>query len=146
VEKIQVRFPFVARRIAHHLQSSLHLVRLAAAPPNVEWMPNADIYENEDAFVVRVELAGVSRDHLQTSVVDQTLIVRGHRPDPCRTGRCRFRQMEIDHGVFERRFIIPPAVDARQIKATFADGILTLELPKRAPAVVSSLKVVIRSA
>lgn len=136
----------MARRIAHHLQSSLHLVRLAAAPPNVEWMPNADIYENEDAFVVRVELAGVCRDDLQTSIADQTLIVRGCRPDPCRTGRCRFRQMEIDHGAFERRFLVPPTVDTRQIKATFADGILTVELPKRAPTVAPSLKVVIRNA
>jgi HSP20 family protein len=135
----------VARRLAHHLQSSLHLVRLSAASSSVEWVPNTDIYENEDSFVVRLELAGVTREDLHISITDRTLVVRGRRPDPCRTGHCHFRQMEIDYGVFERRFVVPRTVDGRHIKATVANGFLTIELPKLAKTEQRPLKVTIQS-
>lgn len=135
----------MARRIAHQIQGSLHLVRLSAASLNVEWVPNTDIYENEGSFVVRVELAGVSREDLQISMADRTLVVRGRRPDPCRTGRCHFRQMEIDYGVFERRFVVPRTVDGRHIKAALVNGFLTIELPKLTRTEQPPLKVTIQS-
>ena len=135
----------MARRIAHQIQSSLQLVRLPAASSNVEWVPNTDVYENEGSFVVRIDLAGVNRKDFQISMSERTLIVRGRRPDPCRTGRCHFRQMEIDYGVFERRFVVPHTVDGRNIKASLVNGFLTIELPKLTRTEQPSLKIVIPS-
>ena len=134
----------MARRIAHQIQSSLQLVRLPAASSNVEWVPNTDVYENEGSFVVRIDLAGVNRKDFQISMSERTLIVRGRRPDPCRTGRCHFRQMEIDYGFFERRIVIPRSVDGTRVRATFHNGFLHIELPKAESSAHTTVTVIIQ--
>jgi HSP20 family protein len=94
------------------------------------WTPNTDVYETADALVVRMEIAGISKEDLEITLNDRLLVVRGQRPDPCRPGRCSFRQMEIDYGYFERRILIPRSVDASRVRAQFHNGFLQIELPK----------------
>ncbi|MCC7519762.1 MAG: Hsp20/alpha crystallin family protein [Verrucomicrobiae bacterium] len=134
----------MARRFAHHLQSSLYLVRLSTPSSSAGWAPNTDVYENEESFVVRIELAGVSREDLHITLIERALIVRGRRPDPCRVGRCRFRQMEIDYGDFECRFVVPRAAEGCRIKADLTNGFLTIELSKPAKLDLPPRKVAIQ--
>ncbi len=133
----------MTKRIEHQIHTSLHLVRLSSASSNVEWAPNTDIYETETSFVVRMEIAGVSQEDVHVSMSERTLLVRGRRPDPCRTKRCHFRQMEIDYGFFERRLAIPQTVNARKIKANCKNGFLTIELPKLARSEPTPIQVTI---
>ncbi len=120
----------VAKRMAHHANTTFHLVGLPPASSNVEWVPNTDIYENDSSFVVRMEIAGVNRENIQVNICDRTLVIKGRRSDLCRTGRCYFRQMEIHYGVFERRLVIPRNVDGKHVKANYQNGFLIIELPK----------------
>ena len=94
------------------------------------WAPNTDVYEKAGSLVVRMELAGIKREDLEIMVTDRLLLVHGQRKDPCRQGRCSFRQVEIDYGYFERRIVFPGAVDARHAKARLQNGFLQIELPK----------------
>lgn len=121
----------------------MHLVGLSTASSNVEWVPNTDIYENESSFVVRIEVAGMNRDDIHIHLAERTLVVRGRRPEPCRTGRCSFRQMEIDYGIFERRLVIPRTVDGTRVKANYRNGFLTIDLPKVAKSDPTPLRVAI---
>lgn len=95
-----------------------------------QWIPGADVYETPERWVVKMEVAGINREDVEIILEERTLIVRGHRPDPCRTGKCRFRQVEIDYGHFERRFVIPRSVDAERVTASYRNGFLMIELPK----------------
>jgi HSP20 family protein len=131
----------VAKRLVHHVHTTLHLVGLSSPSSNVEWVPNTDIYETEVSFVVRMELAGVDKDEVQISLSDRTLTVRGRRPDLCRKEKCHFRQMEIHYGLFERRIIIPRTIDGRKVKANYRNGFLIIELPKIAKSSPVPLKV-----
>jgi len=110
------------------------MVAISVPSSDVEWVPNTDIYENDSSFVIRMEIAGVNREEIQITLTDRHLIVRGHRPDPHRTNRCRFRQMEIDYGTFERRLALPRSVDNGHAKACYRNGFLMIELPKAAHA------------
>ncbi len=96
------------------------------------WTPNCDVYETTDLLCVKMELAGIEREDLEITLDDRLLLVRGYRRDPCRQKqqRCSFRQMEIDYGFFERRIVIPRTVDGNQVRATFHNGFLHVELPK----------------
>ena len=94
------------------------------------WTPNTDVYETADRLVVRLEVAGVERNSIEIALNERLLVVRGYRRDPCRTGRCQFRQMEIDYGFFERRIIIHSAVDGERARAVFDNGFLHIDLPK----------------
>ncbi len=95
-----------------------------------QWIPSADVYETPERWVVKMEVAGINREDVEITLDDRTLVVRGHRPDPCRTGQCKFRQVEIDYGQFERRFLIPKSVDAERVTASYRNGFLVIELPK----------------
>ena len=45
------------------------------------WSPPTDIYETEDRYVVRVEIAGMNEDDLDVIIEDNLLKISGNRPD-----------------------------------------------------------------
>lgn len=130
-----------AKKLAHHVHTTLHLVGISSASSNVEWVPNTDIYETASSFVVRLEVAGISKDEVQISLSDRTLVIRGRRLDLCRKEPCQFRQMEIHYGVFERRIVVPKNVEPKRIKANYRNGFLIIELPKVAKSNPVRMKV-----
>ncbi len=107
-----------------------------ATPRAPAWSPNADVFENPNELLIRIELAGVTPKDVEVQTDDHTVIVRGNRRDPQSKATAdgyRLRQMEIDFGCFERIFALPFAVDGEHARASFSDGILTLHIP-RAPS------------
>lgn len=102
-------------------------------PHDVSWAPNTDVYEGPDGLIVRVELAGVPSDSLEVRLDEQVLVLSGVRRDPhCSetASGYRFRQMEIEHGPFQRMVPLPFAVDGARARAVFQHGILTIRLPR----------------
>ena len=45
------------------------------------WVPLADLSETDDAYVVKVELPGVSKDQVDVQLQDRELIVSGEIPE-----------------------------------------------------------------
>lgn len=104
--------------------------------PNESWVPSANLYETDSAYLVCVDLAGVDRNKIDITVVDQRLTLRGHRPAPVpeqaeSKGTLRVHLMEIDHGAFSRDVELPADVDRNAIRATHRNGLLWIELPKK---------------
>ena len=98
------------------------------------WQPDVDVFETEDAVVVRVEIAGVSSDDVRVSVDGPALRISGVRRAPDDEGVQRLHQMEIASGPFERRVRIPTAFDPNRVSARLADGFLLVTLMRRASA------------
>jgi len=101
------------------------------------WMPLADITETAQALVVRIELPGVAPDQVLVEIADGALVVRGERlPDS--VGRedadTAYHLMERAHGAFARRFALPEDADGEGISAVLREGLLTVTVPKRSPA------------
>jgi HSP20 family protein len=88
------------------------------------------VFETPESLVVKMEIAGVAREDLEIRLDDRLLVVRGERKDISRHCRCSFRQVEIDRGYFERRIVLPCAVEAQQVQAQLQEGLLHIELPK----------------
>ena len=103
------------------------------------WTPNVNLYETDDAYVVCVDLAGVSKEKIDVEVTDQTLSLKGHRHVPTDfdpecvegKGRCKVHLMEIDHGGFSRQVELPEDVAKEKICANYRNGLLWIELPKK---------------
>jgi HSP20 family protein len=95
------------------------------------WQPDVDVVETEDEVVVRVELAGVHSRDLRVGVDGSELCISGQRVAAESSGVRRLHQMEIATGPFERRLRIPVSFDRERVSAHLADGILTIQLPKR---------------
>ena len=108
--------------------------------PSEVWTPNVNLYETETGYRVCVDLAGVEKEKIDITLVDQRLVVRGQRavpqcPSPPRSepeqGRMKVHLMEIDHGAFSREVELPHNVIKESITARYTDGLLWIELPKK---------------
>jgi HSP20 family protein len=95
------------------------------------WSPPTDVYETEQAYVARVEIAGMREEDFEVSVEDNTLSISGARPD--HTERRAFQQMEIRFGKFSTSVSLPGPVNVEQARAEYKDGFLTIVIPKATP-------------
>jgi HSP20 family protein len=94
------------------------------------WVPPVDIYETDNAFVLKAELPGFSKEDLQIELHENRLILRGERKRETEAKEDQYHRIERAYGRFERAFWVPTTVDAEKIQASFKDGVLELRLPK----------------
>jgi HSP20 family protein len=94
------------------------------------WCPSVDTYETVAGLVLLVELPGVSPDAISLTVEGQTLTLSGNRPDPMAEHKLRLHRMEIDHGPFERKILLPEGMDADAIEASYREGFLRVLIPR----------------
>src|SRR3954471_7866935 len=76
----------------------------------------ADIEETDDAYVIDLDLAGVSRDDLTVDVVENQLRVTGEIKEKERTGVLRRQNRPV--GSFEHVIALPGEVDPEKVDAT----------------------------
>jgi HSP20 family protein len=95
------------------------------------WRPPTDVYETDEAYVVKVEVAGMSAENFGIFVLDRRVTIHGARPDP--GGARAYHQMEIHFGEFRTDVELPGPVDRGAVTADYNDGYLKVVLPKRNP-------------
>lgn len=95
------------------------------------WSPPTDVYETEDGFGVRIEIAGMREEDFEVAMEEGILTVSGIRPDINK--RRAFHQMEIWFGKFEISIEIPVPVDLEASVAEYKDGFLVISLPRAKP-------------
>jgi HSP20 family protein len=96
------------------------------------WSPPTDVYETENDYVVRVEIAGMREEDFEIAVEDNFLIINGSRSDVAE--RRAYQQMEIRFGKFETVVGLPGPIDLDSSRADYSEGFLTVILPKAKPS------------
>ena len=94
------------------------------------WNPRVDIYEDEDAIVLKADLPGVEKDNIVVDVEGRVLTLKGERSSDNEVQEESYYRRERTFGSFERRFNLPDNVDPEKITADYKDGILKLGIPK----------------
>jgi len=89
-----------------------------------------DLYETNDAFVVKVSAPGLTADDLTVSIEQQVVTIHG---EPKAEESEGFHPVLVERplGRFTRTFSLPMPVDANKVTAEFTDGVLSLTMPKR---------------
>jgi HSP20 family protein len=95
------------------------------------WRPPTDVFETDEAFVVRVEIAGMKEDDFMIELNQNTLSIHGQRSDW--PERRAYHQMEIYFGEFGIEMELPQPVIASQVQADYENGFLLVTLPKERP-------------
>jgi len=95
------------------------------------WNPPTDVYETDDAYVVRVEIAGMREEDFEVAFENKILVITGSRPD--RSERRAYHQMEIQSGKFATAVGLAAPVEVETATAEYAEGFLTIRLPKAKP-------------
>lgn len=96
---------------------------------SIEWMPDVDVKETKDDFVLQAALPGVKKEDVETEIKDSILTISGKREVKENDGDNWLRR-EIASGQFYRAFKIGARVKTDAVKAIFKDGILEIRLPK----------------
>jgi len=95
------------------------------------WRPPTDVYETDEAIVVRVEIAGMCEDNFSIELNGRELTIRGFRQDA--DERRAFHQMEIRFGEFALSLELPFYIQTEHIQAVYNNGFLRVVLPKASP-------------
>lgn len=98
-----------------------------AAP---RWSPAIDLEELEDAYLLSVDLPGVSEDDVAIDVEGDVLTLSGARGRIRSADESRAVRSERGHGSFRRRMTLPEGVDPERIVASFDRGVLEVRVPK----------------
>lgn len=103
-----------------------------AAAQRRRWVPAMDLVEGEDHYVVSADLPGVPAKDVAIDVTDGVLTISGERATSHEAMRGGYVRVERAVGRFARSLTLPKGVDAEAISASFADGVLTVTIPKPA--------------
>jgi len=104
------------------------------------YRPATDIFEEDDAVTLVIDMPGVAPDTVDVSVENRALTVRGAIQAPAPEGYRRI-YAEYALGTFERAFSLPDTIDADGIEASHRDGVLTLTLKKSEAAKPKQIQV-----
>ncbi len=108
------------------------------------WTPSVDVTEQENAFVVKAELAGVKKDDVKITVHENILTIRGEKKQEKETKETNTHRVERAFGSFQRSFNLPGLIKSNEIEATFADGVLTVSIPKAEEAKPKQIEVKVK--
>ena len=97
-----------------------------------QWAPRVDIKEEEQRFVIFVDVPGVDPATIEVSMDKSILSIKGARATDKTEQNGRFTRVERTHGSFHRRFTLPESADAENIVASGKHGVLEIVIPKRA--------------
>lgn len=96
--------------------------------------PRVDVVENGKEVRISAELPGIEEKDVEVSCTNDSVTIRGEkREEKEEKGEERYR-LERSYGAFRRTLALPCEVDAGKASATFKKGVLTVTLPKTAPA------------
>jgi HSP20 family protein len=99
-----------------------------SAQPAAFVVPEVNIFETQEGYVLEAEMPGVNKDGLEITIAGNEISIVGHRAAEAGNGEPLFRERTTAH--FRRAFELDPAIDTGKINARMNQGVLTLTLPK----------------
>ena len=99
---------------------------------NANGLMKTDIKENEKAFEISIALPGVKKDDIEIELKDEYLTISATSNQKKDEGdeKSNYIRRERYYGSCSRSFYVGDAVTENDIKASYEDGILTLDIPK----------------
>lgn len=108
------------------------------------WTPAVDIAEQENEYVVKMELPGVNKDEVKISLESNILTIKGEKKQKKDEKGKNLHRLERSYGSFQRSFTLPTTVKSDKIDAVFNDGVLSISLPKAEEAKPKQIEVKVK--
>jgi HSP20 family protein len=106
-----------------------------------EWAPSVDVYENEKMIVVKTELPGMAQGDIDVDIMGDTLTIKGEKKKEAEQKDRHYHKLERVYGSFHRSVTLPSEVVPEKAKASFKNGVLEIEAPKKKAAKPKQIKV-----
>ena len=109
------------------------------------WAPAVDIQETENELVLKADLPGLDEKDIDVRIENNTLTVRGERKFEKQVSEDNYLRVERSYGSFSRSFTLPNTINTEAIRAEYKNGVLTVQMPKRAESKPKQVKVNVES-
>lgn len=107
--------------------------------------PQVDIGADDKIYTISVEVPGVDEKDVRVEISDDSVVISGEKKQEKEEKEKDFYRMERSYGSFRRVLCLPEDVDREGIKADFKKGVLTVSLPRKAPARSSARRIDVKS-
>lgn len=97
---------------------------------NAVWSPLADISEDDDKYVVKLDLPGIDKKDVKLSFTDGQITISGERKQENEEKNAKYHRVERMYGKYYRSFALPTKIKEDKIDAQFKNGQLTITIPK----------------
>ena len=101
-----------------------------AWPGSQTALPPVNVYENGDSVVMAFEVPGVAKENIDLTTTDTSVTIKVERPVVGDIPPEKYHVRERWRGEFGRTVTIPSKVDSAAATARYANGILTVAMPK----------------
>ena len=96
--------------------------------------PKVNVYEYDDKVGVVAEIPGLDKKDLSIDVEDGILTIAGNKHGLFDDAGAKVIRRELKQSSFKRQFELGELLDGKKIKASFKDGLLSIQIPKVEPA------------
>lgn len=107
-------------------------------------VPAVNIKETDDNFMVEVAAPGKSREAFQIELDNEILTISSEEKteNENKEDNGRYTRREFSYSNFKRAFSLPESVNSEEISATYENGVLKINLPKREEAKVQPKRMI----
>jgi HSP20 family protein len=108
--------------------------------------PSVDISEVKDAYVLEVELPGLSEKDVDVKVEDNKLLIssinkEAEVKESVKSEENHYLLRERGDNTFSRTFILPKDANSEEISGAFSNGVLILNIKKSPEKQARSIKI-----
>ena len=105
-------------------------------------VPAVNIRETDKNFEIEMAVPGLSKDNLKIKLENDVLTIHSERQHENEGNGDGYMRREFAYHTFSRSFELPEMVNTEKIKATHADGVLKIDLPKMEEETVKKSKTI----
>lgn len=102
--------------------------------PNMRKMaqvPMVNVKEGKKLFSLEMAVPGMKKDDFDIEIDNNLLTISFEKETEAKEEEDEYTRREYNYNSFSRSFTLPESVDESKIKASYKDGLLKLELPKK---------------
>lgn len=99
---------------------------------HVGWVPEIEVRQDKDNFIVRADLPGLKKDDVKVEVANNVITISGERKDEKEEKQEGYYRSERSYGSFYRLIPLPDGAKTDTATAEFTDGVLQITM--QAPA------------
>jgi HSP20 family protein len=104
------------------------------APAFTDSTPAINVLENEDGYRIEVAAPGMQKSDFKLDLNHNHLTISARKEQNEEQTNEKYTRREFRYASFQRTFTLPTSIDPEKVQATYTDGILGIELPRREEA------------
>ena len=93
--------------------------------------PAVNIKDLEDRLLLEMAVPGMKKSDFNIDLDDSVLTISAETKTEVEEAKENYTRKEFGFTSFKRSFTLPETIDAEKIKASYTDGVLSIEIPKK---------------